>query len=190
MKALILAGGDSSRLGTDKSLLQFYGRPSQREFLFQLLSAYCEQVFLSCRNSNNIPVNLNPLEDRYDYKSPLNGIITGLELLPEDACITVPVDMPNIDDAVIDFLIRHRDEKSIATCFYDSEQKSPEPLLTIWEPAALPLLKSFQKAGRKSPRDFLMDNKTRILTSPFPNLHININTKEDMKRYENNQSAM
>jgi molybdenum cofactor guanylyltransferase len=190
MKALILAGGESSRLGRDKSLLTFYGRPPQREFLSDLLSNYCEQVFLSCKNCENIPANLNPLKDRYDYKSPLNGIITALDLSPEDAWLTVPVDMPNVTAHVIEFLIRQRNETSIATCFYDSDLKFPEPLLAIWEPAALPLLKAFEKTGKKSPRAFLIENNIKIVTSPFQNLHLNINTNEDMKRYEDNQSAI
>jgi molybdenum cofactor guanylyltransferase len=187
MKALILAGGESSRLDTDKSLLQFFGRPSQREFLFDLLSKYCETVH-PCRNADHVPVEFNPLPDHYEYKSPLNGIITALESFPDDTWLSVPVDMPNVDAAVIDFLITHRDENCVATCFYDSDEKFPEPLLAIWEPRALPLLRSFQLTGKKSPREFLMANKVKILKSPFAGLHVNINTVEDLKKYQQSQS--
>jgi molybdenum cofactor guanylyltransferase len=183
MKGLILAGGESSRLGSDKSLLTFHTIP-QREYLFGLLSEFCTDVYLSCKHANGIPPHLNPLADKYDFRSPLNGILSALESSSSDSWLTVPVDMPAINGDVISFLIAHRDTSCAATCFYDSDNANPEPLLAIWEPGVLPALKSFQLAGRKSPRDFLNTQKIKLLKSPSPALHININTKEDLDGYK------
>ena len=187
MKGLILAGGESSRLGRDKSLLTFHVLP-QRDHLFRLLSEFCTSVHLSCKNASGIPPSLNPLEDKYDFKSPLNGILSALESSPGDCWLTVPVDMPAVNDAVIRFLIENRDASCAATCFYDSDNTHPEPLLAIWEPGTLSALKSFQRSGRKSPRDFLTTQKIKLLKSPFPELHTNINTKEDLEGYHQGHS--
>jgi molybdenum cofactor guanylyltransferase len=187
MKGLILAGGKSSRFGSDKSIVSIHGMP-QREYLFYLLSQVCSEVFLSCKTSSNIPAHLNPLPDRYNFESPLNGIITALEHDPMTAWITVPVDMPNVDKEVVNFLIKNRSTRKIATCFFDSEGKFPEPLLAIWEPAALPLIRSFVEGNQKSPRQFLNHNPVEMLTSPFPNLHVNINTTEDLSVYREGHS--
>lgn len=48
MNALILAGGRSTRMGTDKSLLTYHHQPQWR-YLYELLTPYCSTVFVSCR---------------------------------------------------------------------------------------------------------------------------------------------
>ena len=187
MKGLILAGGESSRLGADKSLLELNGLP-QREYLFTLLSSFCTNVFLSCKDVAKIPPQFNPIPDKYQYNSPLNGIMTSLETDAESPWLTVPVDMPNINETVLKFLIAERSAQQIATCFYDSDGKLPEPLLTIWEPAALPFLQLFYRSGRKSPRDFLINHDVKIVRPPFPGLHENINTPSDLKMFRERHS--
>ena len=78
---LILAGGKSVRMGTDKGLLDYKGKP-QREYLFDLLSKLCEHVFTSCRKEQNVPSSLNPITDKFDYTGPINGILSGLQTNP------------------------------------------------------------------------------------------------------------
>lgn len=187
MNGLILAGGESSRLGSDKSLLIYHQIP-QRDYLFNLLKEFCSEVHLSSKPGRNIPANLNPIEDKYDYNSPLNGIITAFETAANVSWLTVPVDMPHVDKNVLSYLISKRDKSSSATCFYDSDHALPEPLLAIWEPSILPALKAFQSTGKRSPRDFLMTQKITLLTSPFPGMHTNINTPTDLDQFKKESS--
>lgn len=187
MRGLILAGGESSRLGRDKSVLIFHDIP-QRDFLFDLLKKFCNDVHLSCKSTINIPEKLSPLPDRYVYNSPLNGIISAFDSYPLESWLTVPVDMPNVDEKVISYLIKNRDINTKATCFYDSENKLPEPLLAIWEPEIRPSLKEFQSSGKRSPRDFLMSQNITLLKSPFQTMHTNINTQTDLDEYNRHHS--
>jgi molybdopterin-guanine dinucleotide biosynthesis protein A len=126
INGLILAGGESSRMGSDKSLLNFHGRP-QREYLFETLSKCCDQVFVSCNPQQQIPVSLNPLPDAFQLKSPLNGILTAFQYDHSCAWLTVPVDMPNIDLKTLEYLLAVRQPLKMATCFFDSDGKYPEP---------------------------------------------------------------
>jgi molybdopterin-guanine dinucleotide biosynthesis protein A len=181
--ALILAGGKSSRMGKDKSLIEYHGMP-QREYLFKVLSPLCEKVFLSCRNRDEqIPSHLNPIVDHFSLESPLNGILSAFEHLSHTAWLTVPVDMPLIDAKTISFLIENRDEKKMATCFFDSEEKNPEPLFTLWEPAAFHLLKKFYHEGKISPRDFLKQADVKIIPIPDKRALTNINSEVELEKF-------
>lgn len=178
---LVLAGGRSSRMGQDKGLIQYFNKP-QREYLFDLLSKFCDKVFTSSRKEQEIPPSLHPIPDAFDFESPLNGILSAFKEHQGNAWLTVAIDMPFVNQDVLQFLILNRDQTKLATCFYDSEGKLPEPLLTIWEPSAFPLLMKFSQSGGVSPREFLMENDCEKLVYPDSEIHINVNTPEEFKR--------
>jgi molybdenum cofactor guanylyltransferase len=179
---LVLGGGRSSRMGRDKANIDYHGKP-QIEFLFELLSQCCDDVFFSCKKNSGIPQRLHPMEDQFSIDSPLNGILTAFSLRPDVAWLSVPVDMPNVNLPAIKYLIDHRDPSKIATCYYDSDGKCPEPLLTLWEQSAGILLKDFFHTGEFSPRSFLMKHPINILTAPDPKILININSPDELNRF-------
>jgi molybdenum cofactor guanylyltransferase len=179
---LILSGGRSLRMGQDKGLISYYGKP-QREHLHDILLTICDQVYLSCKSSEDVPATLYPLIDRYNLNSPLNGIISAFEYRPDVAWLTVPVDMPMIDNQTIQFLIANREQKSVATCFVDSDGEKPEPLFALWEPHAFSALQSFYASGEFSPRKFLMDHTAKLLAPPSKNFYQNINTPEELQQF-------
>jgi molybdopterin-guanine dinucleotide biosynthesis protein A len=183
INGLILAGGQSSRMGIDKSLLNFHGKP-QQQFLYDLLTNFCGWVYLSCRAHQNIPDDLNPLPDSFDFKSPLNGILTAFSKHPETAWLTVPVDMPYIKEHSISYLIAQRDPEKVATCFFDSDGKNPEPLFAIWEPRTFSLLKKFYESGKISPRDFLQTHAAHVVKAPNTDIHFNVNTPEEFEEFK------
>lgn len=174
----MLAGGRSTRMGRDKDLIEYHGRP-QREHLFDLLAGFCKKVFTSCRNEQHIPAQLHPICDRYDFGSPLNGILTAFRAHPGHTWLAVAVDMPNVNAATIAFLLKHRDKQKLATCFIATDGK-PEPLLTIWEPECLPSLTDFAHAGKISPREYLLEHDVLLLQPPDPRVLVNVNSPEEM----------
>jgi molybdopterin-guanine dinucleotide biosynthesis protein A len=182
LNGLILAGGRSLRMGQDKSLIEYHN-VSQREYLFAMLKNFCASVFTSCKSDQSIPAHLNPLPDRFDFESPLNGILTAFSHDSIAAWITVPVDMPLIDVEVIAYLLKKRDPNKVATCFLDSDGKNPEPLIAIWEPWSHPRLLEFQQSGKISPRDFLKNQDTNIIEIPDRNALANINSPEELQKF-------
>lgn len=180
VNGLILAGGKSSRMGSDKSVIDYHGRP-QREFIFDLLGKFCDRVFLSCKSTEGIPIRLNPLADQFSVESPLNGILSAFTIHPTTAWLTVAVDMPLIDEKAIRFLLDNRDHAKIATCFFDSDGKLPEPLFTVWEPRAHALLLKYFEQGNTGPRQFLKNNDVKIIPAPDTKILTNINSQDDYK---------
>jgi molybdenum cofactor guanylyltransferase len=187
INGLVLAGGRSSRMGKDKALITFHEKP-QREHVFELLSEVCDKVFVSCNPEHEVPKHLNPLHDRFDINSPLNGILTALTTDPTAAWLVVAVDMPLVNKQVLEHLINNRKTSSSVTCYWDSDHQYPEPLLSLWEPGVHTQVLEFYNSGKKSPRDFLKDNRTNILEPISSALHLNINTPEELKKYRSDST--
>jgi molybdenum cofactor guanylyltransferase len=180
LNGLILCGGKSSRMGKDKSLISYHGKP-QRDHLIELLKPFCPQVCLSMPAGVKATQSIIP--DHFDLNSPLNGILSAFHYDPEAAWLTVPVDMPNITEKTIEFLLKNRDPLKAATCFLDSDEEGPEPLFTVWEAKAKPLLFDFFNHGEKSPRKFLMEYDAKMLPAPQASWLLNVNTPEELAHY-------
>lgn len=169
-------------MGSDKSLMEFHGKP-QREYLFDLLTEFCSEVYLSCKDCSGIPERLNPLQDQFDIDSPLNGILSAFLKDTSCAWLTVAVDMPLIDAPTLQYLVDRRDPEKVATCFLDSDGQKPEPLLTLWEPKAFPMLQAFHNSKQISPRDFLLQHDIGLLSVPDRKILTNINSPDDLTKY-------
>lgn len=177
LNGLVLSGGKSTRMGRDKGLISYHGIP-QRDYLIDLLKPHCNQVFIS--GPRNSKASQTVIPDHFDLDSPLNGILSAFHYDPDAAWLTVPIDMPNIDTKAIEYLVKHRAPQKLATCFLDSTGKSPEPLFTIWESKAKPVLFDFFNSNGVSPRKFLQENDIQLLRTLHPNLLININTEDEL----------
>lgn len=176
---LILSGGRSTRMGSDKSLIDYHGKP-QREYLFELLTAFCSKVFISCRKDQDVPQNFHPLYDFYNYPGPINGILSAFHAHADSSWLIVAVDMPLVNEKVLKLLMDNRDEKKVATCFtHLVEGCFPEPLLTLWEPSAYPLLLNYTASGKISPRGFLEESNIKSIPVPDEKILLNINSPQD-----------
>lgn len=173
----VLIGGKSTRMGTDKSQLQYHST-SQREHTYTLLQNFCSKVYLSCNEDQKTTTPLPCIIDDQNLAGPLAGIISIFKRHPEVAWLIVACDMPFLDEKVLKTLIKNRDPLKIATCFI---QKFPEPMCTIWEPAAYPLLQNFVASGQLQPIKFLQrpDVKHLSVDAVPKDAFRNINTPEE-----------
>ena len=175
---LVLLGGRSTRMGEDKSQLVYHNKP-QRNHLTELLQPYCNQVFWSV----NAPQWLNLTEDErtmsivdaYDLDSPLDGILSAFLCNPTRAWLIVACDLPLLTNRSLDALLAGRDPEKLATVFFDSEGKWPDPLLGIYEPAFDAVAQQAVRDGEISPRQILLNNPVQLLTVPDPRELTNVN---------------
>lgn len=170
-------------MGTDKSLLDYHGKP-QREYLFDILREVCGLVFTSCRKDQEIPAALNPLKDAFHVPGPLNGILSAFARKPQCSWLIVAVDMPYVTGQTLAYLLMNRDEKKLATCFFNPGTHQPEPLLTLWEPQAFPHLLKFADRGNLSPREFLKTHPVKLVDPPDENALKNFNFPEEWDQYK------
>ncbi len=179
---LILAGGYSKRMGQDKALLEFHGKP-QVTYCYDLLTRFCGKVFVSARPDQkyfDLPM-LNDHE-KFSNKGPLGGILSAMTTYPEASWILLACDLPYVTAATMEHLIENRKITSIATAFISAKDGLPEPLCAIWEDhAQIRILELFHQ-GIKCPRKILINSDTHLITLPFDHWLDNINSPEDLKR--------
>ena len=174
-------------MGSDKSLIDYNGKP-QREYLFEILQTVCKDVFVSCRPDADVPVWMKPLHDRFEIRSPLNGILSAFELNSDRAWLTVPVDLPNISRDVLMKMVSHRDSTKLATCLFDPSAGSVEPLLAIWEPSSKPLLAANAAKGNISPRSFLLNHDVNIMYGMDQSVFLNVNDPASREAFALNKT--
>ncbi len=169
-------------MGTDKALLHIHGE-DQLTWTAALLAGFCQSVLVSARPDQATLLSGSKLQlipDQHQDSGPLAGIVAAIHWDPAVAWLVVACDMPWLDTATLGQLVKHRDYSKPATAFVTS--KGPEPLCTIWEPAALEPLANALKTGQHSPRRVLEQLAIRELVPDHPEALVSINTPELLKR--------
>lgn len=180
LHALLLSGGESSRMGTDKGSLEYHGKP-QRIHLQELLEKHCVEVHHSVRDASEHP-NLKCIEDRFLGMGPFGAIASGFLHNPNKAYLVLACDLPFIDDQLIEELIAQRSSKHIATAIYNPETSWPDPLCTIWEPKSYFELMEFLALGLSCPRKVLINADTKVIKTERNEQLRNANSPEDYQR--------
>ncbi len=178
LKGLVLAGGESTRMGFDKGLMDYHGVP-QREYLLRLLKGYTAEAYISCRPGQISDSILPVIEDNHVDLGPFGGILSAFEFDPHAAWLVVACDFPLLDQTAISHLLEERDMTSIATSFLDTHTLMPEPWITILEPRIYPILQDYHARGRSSLRGILVDFNSALIRAKDPNLLLNANTPEE-----------
>jgi len=185
INGLILAGGYSKRMGSDKALLEFHGKP-QIEYIFELLQKYCGEVFLSKRQNQVIYGNIPYINDIGEFidQGPLGGILSAMTSLPQSSWLVLACDLPFVNDETIQSLINQRDGQKIATAFISSSPDAlPEPLCAIWEGHSYHHILKLFNEGIHCPRKILIKSDVKLVPQANPRWLDNINTPQEYTDY-------
>lgn len=181
---LILSGGKSSRMGTDKALLNYHGRP-QQELLFDLVQEFCEHTYISLREDqrDDLPEKYTVIQDLNEYPGPLNGILSAHKKYPNVAWMVIACDLPLLNKEALNLLVAGRDVNKDATALATKASGLPEPLAAIWEPKGLQHVMEYQKNATSScPRKFLINTETHLIFPGKDEVLANANSMQDYER--------
>jgi len=181
MNGLILAGGKSSRMGSDKAKINYHGQ-EQVEYVYDKLKPKCSEVFVSVRSVQASEYSIPVIEDSFHDFGPLGGILSAFKHNPNSAWITIATDLPFVSDSSIEELISNRDKSKIATCFITSNNEFPDPLFTIWEPKAYQSLLTFLALGYSCPRKVLINSDVKVIPISDDRILMNVNNPEDLEK--------
>ena len=181
INGLVLAGGDSTRMGKDKGAINYHGK-AQREFMADLLAPFCEGTYISKKPGKLIESQYPFLEDSFLDLGPYGGILSAFRHDPNVAWLCVACDIPMLDRQTLERLVDERDVSKLATCFYNPVTDFPEPLITLWEPRAYPVLLHFLSLGYSCPRKVLINNEVETLELHDAQVLVNVNTPEEYEK--------
>ena len=178
---LVLAGGASTRMRTDKAALQYHGQP-QLQWAFELVAKFCAASFVSVRpdqRGDAARAGHPQIVDRQPGIGPIAGISAALLEQPKAAWLVLACDLPFLTEHTLEHLIAHRDASKIATAYRSAHDGLPEPLCAIWEPAAREPVLAYLATGKQCPRKFLINSDTQLLDLPENQALDNVNTVEE-----------
>jgi molybdopterin-guanine dinucleotide biosynthesis protein A len=178
---LVLAGGKSSRMHSDKAALSYHGQ-AQLSRAMQLVTAFVERAFVSVRaDQANDPLRAGfaQIVDGAMEAGPIAGIMAAQERFPEVAWLVIACDLPFLNAGTLAHLLAMRAPERAATAYLSSHDGLPEPLCAIYEPASRAALAGYFHEGRNCPRKFLLKGDVQLLNPTDARALDNINTREE-----------
>lgn len=181
---IILAGGKSSRFGTDKVQAEFSSK-TLIENAIELSKGITGNIIIITNQEGCTNLGFPTYPDIYRDKGPLGGIHSGLTNSNSQYNFVIPVDMPNLTEPLINYII----EKATieANCVIPMVNGLAEPLCGVYNKRAITTIEKCLESGKLKMMDVLKELKTTYiqidseLSFYSPHLFSNINTKEDME---------
>lgn len=178
---IVLAGGRSSRMGEEKSLMKLNGK-TMIEFSIAALKPLCSQVIIS---SDRMVYDFTGCEvwpDEIKQQAPIVGIYSCLKRSKTDVNIILSCDMPLISSQFLKFLLENSVNNEVTIPIHQNGMI--EPLCGIYKKSALETLKNSIEEKHYSIRDCIIKTAYCLVRldegSPFPeNIFKNVNTPND-----------
>ncbi|MBL8005612.1 MAG: molybdenum cofactor guanylyltransferase [Candidatus Kapabacteria bacterium] len=180
MKAYILAGGKSTRLGRDKGIEPIKGKP-MISYLLDTLSTINVDVSIIANNDNYSHFQVPVITDIVAEKGPLGGILTAISHANEDS-IVLSVDTPFISEKNVLQLMKRYKKGSISVVESDTILF---PLFGIYPLSLIESLKQTIHSNNLKLIKFLLENNVTKITLQLSDLEkLNINNLENLQTAE------
>jgi len=161
LTGLIACGGQSSRMGSDKFLLQYYDKP-QCYHLVDMLKPFCDNVYLSCNptQSGLLQPGSPIIEDLLAFSGmgPMASLLSAITLFPENRFLLIGCDYPYLAASDISAFLHEIVETTRLASFFNRNTNLYEPLLSYYSPRSFPALLSQYRQSQYSLRRFLESN--------------------------------
>ena len=185
LRVLVLAGGQSQRMGQDKALLMRPDGVTQLDFTLTLARSVSDQMPLLSHPSAGVRHDVVPVEDEFFQKGPLGGIHAALHHLNNSEILLVlPADMPLLNTGTLQPLL------SAGTNVFFEHHPLP-CVFTVSESVREYLEQSLSDTSADlSLRKFLKDCSAEPLTVSENDSLISTNTPEQWQTFCDQFSAV
>jgi len=184
--AVILTGGESKRMGSDKAGVMLAGKSLLGHVLAQLEPLFSDMLISVREQRPDIayPQIIDGIQDR----GPMVGIKAALEAAKTDWVFVIACDMPFISTGLIRHLAGLRSQHDAVIPFAFDR---PQPLFGFYRKTCLPLMEARMKQGQRSMIRLLDDLDTCLLSEqqvkamdPELKSLLSLDTMEDVKKVE------
>jgi molybdopterin-guanine dinucleotide biosynthesis protein A len=179
---LVVCGGQSTRMGTDKSLIDYHGKP-QRYYVYEMLEWICDKVFISCNSAQVSTINTSyaMLTDlpQYENIGPMAALLTAFNYYPNQDFLIVGCDYPYLTTKDLKEFSRSLDQEKIASAFYNQKNSMYEPLLGWYSQKSKSVIQRMYGNNEFSLQHFLVENEAEKYQPVRPKNLVSVDTPED-----------
>lgn len=178
---IILAGGQSKRMGTDKALLEIDGK-TLLERAINLCKSFSSELLISSNHLAHTTFGFPVIEDKIKNCGPMGGIYSCLKHSSNDWNFVMSVDTPFIQKGFIEFLKEETLNFEVVVPVHESKK---EPLIAFYHKNALPQIRTRIETGNYKLHFLLQQLNTNFVESgewlkKYPKLFQNLNYPEDI----------
>lgn len=183
MKALILTGGKSSRMGEDKASLKI-GGVTQLDRIVSLIRPLTDEIFLSVAHDDTRDHLLPALPDLEPSPGPLGGLQAAFAHDDQSNWLVIACDLPLIQGSDLQALVEHHEGARDATCFLNPLDDHPEPLCAVYAPSTGPKLAAVLEKNQRCARRFMTSLDRVDLAPGDSKALLNLNRPEHLVELE------
>lgn len=184
---VVLTGGASRRMGSDKSELRLDGSRVLGR-LCEILADRLGRVMIVGRRPSpeGLPLCAEWHPDDMPGLGPLGGIATALRVASSAASgwavLALACDMPAVDGALLDLILAGRRTDAPATAFLNAACGRVEPMPAIYEASALATIRACLDGGGRSVGGWLVEAGAHAIPLPpeWMAKLANMNSPEDL----------
>ena len=181
---ILLAGGKSSRMGTEKGEVILRGR-KMMNFPLDALEHVCDEIIISTCNKSFKSGEHRVICDEIPGLGPIGGIFTCLKKSGSEINIVLSYDMPFVTIDLLRHLIERSDNFEITAPSLENEL--PEPLCTVYKKSIIPVIEKLIREKKYSVHGLFPITKFNHVPIhrdlPFfnPYLFYNVNNPEEFE---------
>ncbi|MGB1490025.1 MAG: molybdenum cofactor guanylyltransferase [Acidimicrobiales bacterium] len=122
---IVLNGGSSSRMGSDKGEIVYKGRRLIDIAIESLIAAEVKDVIIvgGEKKIHSLKTNIQYCEDLFPNEGPLGGVITGLRNIKSDIAVILACDYLEIDSSVVLECVSKLNARSMVFPLYQGKEQ-------------------------------------------------------------------
>ena len=181
---IIMAGGMSSRMGTDKALVIFEGK-RLIDYAIDLLKPFCTEIIISTNQRQHEKLGFRTVADRYQKCGPIGGLHAALTATNFDHNIVISCDVPFVQSELIELLLAN-------TRGFDAvvpvHKCGIEPLVAVYRKEMASFFETQLIERNYKLQQVIHSSKLNLLevdrlVAKYPRLFDNMNSMEELNKF-------
>jgi len=185
--AIVLAGGRSRRMGTDKSMLPIDGRPMIEHICRQLCGTFA-RVLISANDAGKLSfLGLEVVPDRIPDQGPLMAVASALEASNSELNLIVGCDIPRIRLPLVRRMLAAAEGADIVIPVTEDGER--QPLFAVYRRSICRRINEALESGTRRFSDIYGLCKVRFMELAGTGWFANLNTRADYEQFRSRVDA-
>jgi molybdenum cofactor guanylyltransferase len=140
LTGIILAGGLSRRMGTDKGLVLFKGQ-ALIQYPIEIFFKMCSEILISSNSEEYAKLGFKVVPDIYPDIGPMGGIYSCLKQSTNELSLVLSCDMPFVTVKIFNHLLDKRGNSQVCVPWHEKDKF--EPLCGVYHNGVLNEMNAF-----------------------------------------------